>query len=127
MKRPQWIVRLLADERGRRYVSPKVEIDGPALAALVGDVIERIADLASYEDSLTEAWFAYVNARRAVVKAEWDLVSEEVGENLIEAMDDARAAVMAELPTAVRLSMAEARMLAGQLDETAGRIGSVAA
>lgn len=125
MKHPKWLVRVVADDRGR-YTVPKVEVEGAAFANMLGDALEKLADLASYDDNLTEAWFNYVNARRAVVKAEWDLVGDEAREGLIEAMDDAKAAVMAELSPTVRLDMAEALLLADGLFEAAGRIGTVA-
>lgn len=126
MKRPQWIVRL-AGNAGRRYCTPRIEIEGPAVTKLVGDAIEKLADLASYEDSLTEAWFEFVTARRAVVKGEEDLVDEATRASLLDAADDARAAVMGELATVLRLDVADARLIAAQIDEACGRVGTVAA
>jgi len=125
MKRPQWIVRLSG--YANRYALPKVEVEGPSVTALLGDVIEKLADLADYEGLLTECWFDFVNARRALVKGDEDLVDDVTRESLIEALDDARAAVLAELPASLTLDMASARMLAGELDEAVGRVGSVAA
>lgn len=126
MKRSKWIVRLLSDPR-RRYVAPKVEVEGPPVTRLAVHIIEKIADLASYEDHLTEAWFDYVTARRAVVRAEDELVDGDRREELIEAMRDARAAVMAELAVSLRMDPAEARLLAEQIDEAVGCVGTVAA
>jgi hypothetical protein len=109
-------------------VSPlAVSMAGPGLDDLVHYIAERLADATHPEDRLHEVWDAYATTRRDLANAKAHGVEnvgmEEIEDSVADAWDD----LSPELAAGIRLHDAEARLLAGLLDEAAGRIGAVAA
>ena len=104
-----------------------LSVSGPGVDDLVFAVVRVLADATQTDDGLADRWSDVVITRRNLANAA-EYGVEDVG---LEQLEDAAAAawdaLVDDLPTSVRLPFAEARQLAGVLDEGAGRIGSVAA
>jgi hypothetical protein len=107
---------------------------GPLSVALTGPGIDRenrhvadaIADFSDPEDDRHGPWDAYVTARRNLANA-GDVLTD--GEPALEALrKDVEIAwdrLSPELPASVRMAFKEARLVAGLLDDRAGRIGVI--
>ncbi len=97
---------------------------GPALEDFAFYVLDAVAESIHAGDARAQAWTDYVIARGnlagAVERGESDT------EWLEQAAADAWKVLAPELASTLRLSAADARFLAGQLDEACGRIGTVA-
>ena len=112
---------------GGRGSLPAVEVTGPGVDDLVHAIAEALADATHYGDGLHVAWTNYATARWNLAAAK-EFGPEDTGiPELEDSVAGAWDTLVADLPRAVRLHMAEARLVAGQLDEVAGRIGQVAA
>ena len=102
-----------------------VDVSGPGIDDLVHAIAEKLADLSSPDAYGHELWDAYATARFNLAAAE-EFGADEAGIDWLEdAVEVAWNALSIELPRTVRLKMTEARMVAGQLDEIAGRVGQV--
>jgi len=102
-----------------------VTVAGPGLDDLVHYVADALAESIHCGDSRAQSWTDYLIARANLINA-MDYGIESVGlEHLEEAVADAWDALAPDLASTIQLGMAEARMLAGQLNEAAGRIGTV--
>ena len=122
MKRPQWIVRLVG--AGRRYELPKVELAGPGVEDFVLNLLDTLAESIHAGDGRAKAWADYLIVRGNQLSAEADGCDTQAHD---DAVMDAWDRLMPELPVVLRMDVAEALVVAGQIDETCGRIGSVAA
>lgn len=123
MRRPTWHVLRV----GGKHALPAVEIDGPAFDDLVRHLAEILAASIHDGDARADAWSDYVIAMSNQAGAIEHGVEDIGMEQLNEAVDQAWRRLVPELPRTVRVGLAEARMLAGALDDVAGRIGTVAA
>lgn len=111
------------DAQTGRYVLPAVLLSGPGLSDLLHGIAEDLADSILDGDTRADAWADYI-VRRSNLRAGIDDGADP--ETIAELRDlsyDAWDALAAELPNAIRLVLAEARLVAGQLDEAAGRVG----
>jgi hypothetical protein len=121
VKRPQWIVRLVT--ASRRYELPKVELAGPAVEDFVLNLLDTLAESIHAGDGRAQAWADYLIARGNQLSAEADGCDTQAHD---DAVMNAWDRLMPELPVALRMGVAEALFVAGQIDETCGRVGSVA-
>lgn len=112
---------------GGRGSLPAVEARGPGIDDLVHRLLSGLADSIHDGDTTADAWADYLLAVANLRNGEDENGAPVPVEYLADVRDKAWTALAAELPNAVRMVDAEARLLAGQLDEIAGRVGTRAA
>lgn len=106
-----------------RYKPHAVTVAGPGLDNLVQGICEDLADSILDGDTRADAWGDYLVAVVNLRVVEADGADAGTRKRFEDAVADAYAALVPELPNAMRLIAAEARLLAGQLDEACGRVG----
>jgi propanediol dehydratase large subunit len=99
-------------------------LSGPGLAELVQEALYDIAVSIHEGDWRAERWTDYLLAVSRSLDADGD-VSEEEAVDLGGKVADAGAALLDDLGTDLYLDPAEARLIAHQLDDVAGRVGTV--
>lgn len=110
--------------RGGRGTLPKVEIDGPGVDDLVHDLLWELAHDIIEGSTRADLWSDFLMAETALHAAEDEDGNEVAIEYLIDQRDNAWAALVPELPNVVRMSVAEAQLVAHQVDEHVGRVGT---
>lgn len=104
-----------------------LEMAGPGIDDLAHAVAEQLADSVYLQDGRSDVWGDYLVARHNLCAARQ--YGTEVAD--IDALEAAAAhawdKLSPELASTVRLHYSEARLVAELLDESAGRIGQVAA
>jgi hypothetical protein len=108
-----WSARVV-DLRPGLYCRPMVDATGPALSDLVRHVVELLADSIHDGDTRASAWSDYVIAVGNLKAADDDTRPDREVD-----VADAWDALEAELPTAIRLSLVDARAVGRLLDRTA--------
>lgn len=111
----RWAVEL--DIPGRRYYAPAVLVSGLAIDDFVHGLLLDLAQSIHDRDGRADAWTDYVIAvsRRSATTAKDD--------DLDNAVAHAWDALAPELPSHMRLPIAEARYVERLLDEAVGRVG----
>lgn len=110
--------------RGGRGTLPKVDLVGPGVDAFQRDTLQTLADALIQNLPLADLWTNYLMAETALQHGV-DEDGEEVHPDwLADQRDAAWCALVPELPNVVRMSVAEAQFIAGQVDEHVGRVGT---
>jgi hypothetical protein len=121
--RGQW----LATPVGGRGTLPAVELSGPGVDDLVHYIADALAESIHYGDGRAAAWTDYLVTRGNLVAAIEGCAGPAELKPLKDAVADAWDRLVPELPATVRMHMDEARLVAGELAEVAGRVGTVTA
>lgn len=104
-----------------------LDLTGPGIDDLVHSVVMTLAEAVHNGDAVADRWSDYRITYANLANAKEYGVENFGLDELEDAVANAWDALVLDLPNAVRLHMAEARLVAGKLDEEAGRIGLVAA
>lgn len=110
--------------RGGRGALPKVDLVGPGVDDLVHDLLWELTHDIIEGSTRAGLWSDFLMAETALHAAEDEDGDEAAIEHLIDRRDNAWAALVPELPNVVRMSVAEAQLVAGQIDEQCGRVGT---
>jgi hypothetical protein len=106
------------------FKNPTVALSGPGIADLVRHVAEDIATSIHDGDARAGAWSDYVLATSNLANAMEGDADRHVLDQLEEALADAWNRLAADLPSVVWLTFAEGRLVAEQIDNAVGRVGS---
>lgn len=115
MPSDRWSVEL--DDPGRRYYPTSVVLSGLAIDDHAHNMLLELAESILDGDERAQAWGDYLIALRNL--------RADSSEAAQDAMHNAWDALSAELPSHMRLPLAEARYVAHLLDDVAGRVGTV--
>jgi hypothetical protein len=117
MASDRWTADVITHSRVAAF--DRVNLRGPELDEFAQDLIERLATV------LFDEFCEYVAARNALklALAENGTASDYDLERVVRTQDD----LMSEIDTGLLLPPAESRIVAGVLDEAAGRVGIEAA
>lgn len=110
--------------RGGRGTLPKVDLVGPGVDDLVHDLLWELAHDIIEGSTRAALWSDFLMAETALRAGENEDGDEAAIEHLIDRRDNAWAELVPELPNFVRMSVAEAQFVAGQVDEHLGRVGT---
>lgn len=122
MSADRWNVGL--DSPGRRYYSAAVVLGGVAIDDHNQSLLLELALSIHKGGRVAELWTDYLVAVGNRLAAQADALAEDAAaDDLDDAVADAWDALAPELPSTLRMPLGEARYVAHQIDDMAGRVG----